>query len=93
MGKWEVNRKIGFIKNFGQPGEERSEQKKDRPLTQKKSVYDWLRERPLINLNGLCKQIGYDRGNLIRNMAAGKELKPELMKKLKEALKPYGYAE
>lgn len=55
------------------------------------NLYQWLQKHPLINLNGLCKKTGADRGNFIKSWEKGKELKEELLVKFILELKEYGY--
>lgn len=56
-----------------------------------KVLYQWLKTHPLINLNGLCKIVKFDRANLIKNMKSGKELKPEILNKFWLILADYGF--
>ena len=58
-----------------------------------KDVYKWLQSRPLLNLNGICLKVGVDRANFAKSMKANRPLKKEIMAKLLEELKLYGYAE
>lgn len=62
-------------------------------LERSKRLYDWLDEHPLINLNGICQRAGVDRANFIKGMGKNKELKLDILEKLINELKHYGYAE
>lgn len=102
--EWKTKRQILFQKDSsGKPKEKKQKPTKKAETTQNSTnpenkgnssvLYKWLGNHLLINLNGLCKKVGYDRANLIKNMESGKELKPELKVKFIEILKEYGYAE
>lgn len=56
-----------------------------------KYLYEWLDLHPMINLNGLCRDAGVDRSNFAKWKKAGTDLKPEVVAKLTEILKQYGY--
>jgi hypothetical protein len=60
-------------------------------LARTQKLYDWIREHPLINLNGLCKECDVDRGNFVRRMDEGKGLKNVLVDKFEASLSKYGY--
>lgn len=61
--------------------------------TEPNNLYLWIKERPFLNLNGICNKIGIDRANFAKAMAANKPIKKEIRIKLIEELKQYGYAE
>ena len=76
-----------------------TEKKQDKPkkeLSPKERsvmVYKWISDHPMIYLNGVCKLAQIDRANFIKAMKKEKKLKAEIIIKLIEQLKKYGYAE
>jgi len=58
-----------------------------------KALYNWLKSHPLINLNGLCKEVGVDRANFKKWMDAEKELKDSMFDKFWHVLGNYGFAQ
>lgn len=85
--------KINTTKPHKKPKIE-AEHKKELTIQEKSErLYNWLKERPFINLNGVCKKIGFDRANFMKWMSRGKSLNQELLDKIVAELKNYGYAE
>lgn len=58
-----------------------------------KKIYDWLDDKPLINLNGVCIKVGIDRANFVKGMGKNKELKEDVLNKIVAELNQYGYSE
>lgn len=85
-------------KNKDAPAESNKSQKQveNKPASEikvsSKSLYDWLGSHELINLNGACKKVGYDRGNFVKAMGSNKDLPASTLTKFVNLFKEYGYA-
>lgn len=69
---------------------------KNQPSEQKKAtsedIYKWIQSRPLINLNGICGEVGVDRANFAKGMQKNRQLKEDVLNKFIEVLKVYGFS-
>lgn len=90
--KWKSSRVIGFNKE-AEVGAAKEEKIKADKAPTSKGIYAWLQKHPLINLNGLCTEAGYDRANFSKAKKKGWELPTEVLEKMVKVLKTYGYAE
>jgi len=57
-----------------------------------KALYKWLESHPLVNLNGVCLEVGVDRANFVKGMSKKKILKEDILIKFQAALKEYGFS-
>lgn len=100
-----MKRQIGYIPSAKKPiliekvSEERKDVPKESPIAKvelteemrSKKIFEWLSERPLISVNGICEAVKTDTSNFFKAKRLGKPLKQELLLKLEKELKLYGY--
>lgn len=55
------------------------------------NIAKWLRAHPLINISGLCRQIGYDRRNFASVLEGDRCLPVKYISMVERILKSYGY--
>jgi methylphosphotriester-DNA--protein-cysteine methyltransferase len=80
------------LKQEVQPNPVANPPKKEEAVDKSAKILAFIKERPYLNMSGICKEVGMDKGNFSRVRKAENGIIPaKYIQKFEQSLKRYGY--